>query len=65
MEIFHEGAWGTICDDSWDLNDANVVCRQLRFPGAAQASGSAKFGSGNKTNYTSLVCCTLISYITA
>ncbi|XP_041862505.1 galectin-3-binding protein B-like [Melanotaenia boesemani] len=46
VEIFHSGAWGTVCDDSWDINDARVVCQQLHFPGAKEALESATFGQG-------------------
>ncbi len=46
VEILANGQWGTICDDDWDLNDAQVVCRQLGFPQALHAYSYAKYGQG-------------------
>ncbi|XP_044056351.1 galectin-3-binding protein A-like [Siniperca chuatsi] len=47
VEIFHDGAWGSVCDDDWDINDAHIVCRQLQFPGATEALASSAFGNGD------------------
>ena len=47
VEIWYSNQWNTVCDDSWDINDATVVCRQLGYRGAVTAHQSAHFGQGS------------------
>ncbi|XP_077975565.1 scavenger receptor cysteine-rich domain-containing group B protein-like [Styela clava] len=57
VEIYHSGIWGTICDDGWDENDAEVVCRMLEFPGVISAPLYALYGKGTGPTWLSEVDC--------
>ncbi|XP_058056136.1 lysyl oxidase homolog 3A-like [Anopheles bellator] len=48
VEIFHAGKWGAICDDEWDASEAEVVCRQLGFPGHVRPTHSGYFGRAKR-----------------
>ena len=46
VEVYHDGQWGTVCDDSWHEIDADAICKQLGFESAQQIFYNAKYGQG-------------------
>ncbi|XP_072024359.1 scavenger receptor cysteine-rich domain-containing protein DMBT1-like [Amphiura filiformis] len=58
VELLLGNRWGTVCDDSWDANDARVICRHLGLPHASPvALKAAYFGQGNGIIWMDNVAC--------
>jgi hypothetical protein len=55
LQVFHNGKWGTVCDDGWNRNNTKVVCRQL---GYQNGSSDTSLGEGSGQIWLDDVSCT-------
>ncbi|XP_052063048.1 scavenger receptor cysteine-rich domain superfamily protein-like [Mytilus californianus] len=58
IELNINGVWGTVCDDDFDINDGNVICRMAGYPSALQVFQQSHFGQGNGSIMLSRLHCT-------
>ena len=57
VEILVSGQWGTICDDSFDDNAAEVVCRMVGYT-TGYAIGGADYGQAKGPVWLDGLTCT-------
>ena len=47
LEFYYDNEWGLVCHDYWDINDAQVACRQLGYARAIEATKNTTFRTDN------------------
>ncbi|XP_060595513.1 macrophage scavenger receptor types I and II-like, partial [Ruditapes philippinarum] len=59
LEVWHDGTWGTVCDDYFDAHAAKVVCKMLNYPHTnPKVFTNAYFGRGTLPTLLDNVKCT-------
>ena len=58
VEVCFNNAWGTVCDNSFSISDANVVCRELGYSfNGTQVLLISEFSQGSGPIFLDEVAC--------
>ena len=57
LEVWRESSWGTVCDEGFDENDAQVACHDLGFRSVGWLSNhyKVKMNSYFKSSYKNYI----------
>ncbi|XP_041090314.1 deleted in malignant brain tumors 1 protein-like [Polyodon spathula] len=58
VEFNSIGVWGAVCGEVWDMNEAEVVCRELGCGSAVSALKGSHFGQGQGHVWQYIMECT-------
>lgn len=58
VEVYYNNTWGSVCDQMWDKQDADVFCRMMGYTGSTEPKSSAGYGKGSDTVWLNNVQCT-------
>ena len=61
LEMYYDGQWGTICNDYWTNEDADVACKQLGYSEGSEGNASIAIARGIsgwvRDRFISTTCC--------
>ncbi len=57
VEVYYNGEWGTVCDDSWNNQDGDVICKQLGYEYAERLYYRAYYGQGSGPIWVDQIGC--------
>ena len=49
--VYHQGEWGSVCDDGWNQESAHIICRSIGHPYALGYTNQAYFGKPKQCEY--------------
>lgn len=58
VQVYYNNTWGSVCGQTWDKKNADVVCRMLGYINSTEPRNGADYGKGNGTIWLNNVQCT-------